>query len=165
MNKERKPLEEYASESLPGARYFDIDAVSDTSSPLPHMLPSVEKFVEACNHLNISNDDHVLVYVHKGCFSAARVWWTFKVFNHDKVSIINGGLEAWKRQGGEVGPSVDISYPADSGAYVNKGMNANMVLSSKQVLDVVNTGSAQILDARSAARFKGEAPGINLCHL
>lgn len=161
LNKERRPLEEWSECRIPGAQFFDIDAVSDKSSSLPHMLPSPETFAQSCTELGIGNDDHVVVYVQNACFSAARVWWTFKVFNHAKVSIIDGGIEAWKNAGGEVTSSSSDANTKRSVAYENRGMNNNMVYTSEQVLDVVNTGSAQILDARSAARFKAEAPGMN----
>ena len=116
-------------------------------------------FAQACTKLGISDDDHVVIYVHKACFSAARVWWTFKVFNHDKVSIIDGGIEAWKNAGGEVTSSSHHDIQHSKKIYENRGMNKNMVYTSNQVLDIVNTGSAQIVDARSSARFKAEAPG------
>ena len=159
LNKDREPSEEYETSRLPDASFFDIDAVSDRSTLLPHMLPSPEVFARECTKLGIKNDDHVVIYVQNACFSAARVWWTFKVFNHEKVSIIDGGIEAWKKVGGEIeaGPSPEAS--SSENIYENRGMNEKMVYTCEQVLDVVNTGSAQILDARAAARFKAEAPG------
>lgn len=158
LNKERKPLEEYQNSRLPGACFFDIDAVSDASSPLPHMLPSPEVFAQACTELGISNNDHVLIYVHNACFSAARVWWTFKVFNHHKVSIIDGGIEAWKKAGGDIESGPVASIDTGQGGYENRGMDKDLVFTSKQVLDVVSSGSAQIIDARSPARFRAEVP-------
>lgn len=157
MNKERRPKEEFAASRLPKAQYFDIDAVSDTTNVLPHMLPSTEAFATAVSSLGISNDDHVFVYVTKGCFSAPRVWWTFKAFNHEKVSVIDGGLEEWKRQGG---PIEDEHTPASTPktATFVASLNKELVVDWRQVKEIVETGAAQVVDARSAARFKAEAP-------
>ena len=95
MNKARNAIDEYEQGRIPGSVFFDIDKVSDTSSPLPHMLPSEEVFAESVSSKGISSNDHVFVYVTKECFSAPRVWWMFRVFGHKKVSVIDGGLEAW----------------------------------------------------------------------
>jgi thiosulfate/3-mercaptopyruvate sulfurtransferase len=110
LNKERNPKEEFMSSRIRSAQQFDIDSISDAASGLPHMLPSAEAFAAAVSSLGISNDDHVLVYVKKGSFSAPRVWWTFQVFNHSKVSVIDGGYEEWVRDDGpiEEGP---VSMP------------------------------------------------------
>jgi thiosulfate/3-mercaptopyruvate sulfurtransferase len=157
MDKERRPREEFAVSRLPKAQYFDIDAVSDSTSGLPHMLPSAEAFATAVSSLGISNDDHIFVYVTKGCFSAPRVWWTFKAFNHEKVSVIDGGLEEWKRQGG---PVEDEHTPVGTHntTIFAASLNKELVVDWRQVKEIVETGSAQIIDARSAARFKAEAP-------
>jgi len=157
MNKSaRNVLAEFESERIPGARFFDIDAVSDTTSALPHMMPTAEVFANAMTAAGISNEDHVVVYTTANCFSACRVWWTLRAFGHEKVSILDGGLEGWRRQGGalERGPPP----PAPSSTpYVAK-LDKRFVVDWKEVLSIVETGSAQICDARSRARFLAEAP-------
>ena len=155
MDKERKPVTEFMNERIPGSQYFDIDAISDKSSSLPHMIPSAEQFSEHMQNFGISNDDHVVVYTNQGAFSAARVWWMFRLFGHDKVSILNGGLAAWKSAGGATENGA-VSPPSKS-TFTAK-INPNYVLKADDVLTIVNSGAAQIVDARSMARFMGEAP-------
>ena len=123
---------------MPNAHHFDIDSVSDKSTQLPHMLPSAQEFAHAMSAMGICNNDHVCVYVQKGCFSAARVWWTFKVFNHENVSILDGGLEAWKEAGGELctGSVPDVT----ASAYAASGMNKKLVVDWTEVMQVVDTG-------------------------
>eukprot|EP01039_Chlorochromonas_danica_P009491 gene9491-10482_t len=146
----------FSKERIPGAQFFNIDQVSDTTSPLPHMLPKPEVFEEAIASLGISSDDHVVVYTQADTFSAARVWWTFKVFGHDKVSILNGGLPAWKNEQGPVdqGPITTTTPRGNFSVHYRPEMVADW----RRVLEVVENGSAQILDARSKARFLGQAP-------
>ena len=93
---------EHAASRLPGARYFDVDRVSDPSSPLPHMLPSEAQFAAACDALGIHNDDQVVVYDASGLFSAARGWWMFRVFGHRAVALLDGGAPAWLAAGGDI---------------------------------------------------------------
>ena len=93
---------EHAASRLPGARYFDVDRVSDPSSPLPHMLPSEAQFAAACDALEIHNDDQVVVYGASGLFSAARGWWMFRVFGHRAVALLDGGAPAWLAAGGDI---------------------------------------------------------------
>ena len=83
----------------PGARFFDIDAVADTASALPHMLPSPQAFAEAVGAMGIGNDDLVVVYDQAGVRSSPRVWWTFRVFGHDRVRVLDGGLPKWRAEG------------------------------------------------------------------
>lgn len=160
MNKARNGRSEFDCERLPGAQFFDIDRISDTSSGLPHMLPTESQFGDAMTELGISNEDHIVVYTTAQCFSASRTWWTLRAFGHQKVSILNGGLEAWKRAGGKTdtdtttGPTHSIRA---SPPYVAK-LDARMVVDWREVLSIVESGSAQIADARSLARFLAEAP-------
>lgn len=155
LNKSRVAYQEYLDERIAGSQYFDIDAISDKSVDLPHMLPSEDVFQSACSELGISNKDHVIIFTKPGCFSASRVWWTFKVFSHENVSIIDGGIGAWKDEGGPT--ETGLSNPPPPGNYCAK-FNKNLVCSADEVLEVIKTGSAQILDARSRARFVGEVP-------
>lgn len=158
MNKSaRNVLAEFESERLPGARFFDIDAVSDTESALPHMIPTAEVFADAMTASGINNDDHVVVYTTANCFSACRVWWTLRAFGHEKVSILDGGLEGWRRQGGKLECGPPPPSTPSSTPYVAK-LDKRFVVDWKEVLSIVETGSAQICDARSRARYLAEAP-------
>ena len=157
MDKARSGRSEFSADRISGAQFFDIDDVSDKSSPLPHMLPSEAHFGAAMTSLGISNDDHVVVYTAPQCFSACRVWWTLRAFGHKKVSILNGGLASWKKAGGAVEKSAPSAPTLASAPYVAK-LDPRMVVDWREVLRVVETGSAQIADARSRARFLAEAP-------
>jgi thiosulfate/3-mercaptopyruvate sulfurtransferase len=149
----RKPYEEFVSERVKGAQYFDIEEIKDKSNSLPHMVPSESQFSEYISNLGISNSDHVIVYSVNDALSFARVWWMFHLFGHSKVSLMKGGLNAWKAANGPVenGPPMKPS----KGNFVAK-LNRKLVVTADEVLEVVNNGSAQILDARSSQRFNGE---------
>eukprot|EP01032_Pedospumella_encystans_P014649 gene14649-16806_t len=155
MNKERNPYKEFADRRIVGAQYFNIDDVSDKKSSLPHMIPSPEQFEQTVSSFGVSENDHVVVYVTEGCPSAARVWWMFRLFGHDRVSILNGGLPAWVAAGGAT-ESGDVVAPTPSN--FKSKLNPDYVASWQNVLAVVNDGSAQIVDARSMPRFLAEAP-------
>ena len=94
-NVDRDASDEFNNGHIKGAKYFDIDKVCDPDSDLPHMLPSPNQFAEAAGSLGISNEKHVIVYDVYGMQSAARTWWMFRVFGHDNVSVLNGGLPKW----------------------------------------------------------------------
>ena len=149
MAKDRDAAAEFSAERLPGARRFDIDAIKDTASDLPHMLPPVAEFEAAMGRLGISNDDHVVVYARPGSFAAPRVWHVLKTFGHHKVSVLNGGFAAWQAAGGEVETGAAVGPVA---AAFRAQYTAKAVADAADVLNVVNTGSAQILDARSKVR-------------
>lgn len=102
LNKTRNAKEEFLVGRIPGASFFDIDDISDKHSNLPHMLPSEKVFEEKISSMGISSKNHIIVYASAGSFSAPRVWWTFKAFGHDRVSVINGGLPAWVAADGPV---------------------------------------------------------------
>lgn len=156
MGTARNPVDEFLIESIPGAQYFSIDTVADKSNDLPHMLPNLRDFEDAVSAMGISNDDHVIVYVHPNCFSAARVWWMFKSFGHDKVSVLDGGINAWKKAGGTIVSGESIPLPAVS--MFKAEFKATCSLNAEEVLRIVTNGSAQIVDARSKGRFEGTAP-------
>lgn len=138
---------------IPRAVFFDIDAVSDTTSPLPHMLPSPEAFARAVSDLGISETDHVVVYDQQGLFSAARAWWTFRVMGALKVQVLDGGLPKWSAE----------RRPLESGssavgpALFQARYRPALVRDFEQVGRELSVGD-QVLDARPAARFRGEAP-------
>lgn len=139
---------------IPGARFFDIDAIADTTSPLPHMLPSPQAFAEAVGVMGIGNDDLVVVYDQAGVRSSPRAWWTFRVFGHDRVRVLDGGLPKWRAEGRPVesGP-VEVREPRRFVA----GFRPELLRDFETVRAELDARS-QVLDARSAARFRGEAP-------
>ena len=115
---------EFAAARIPGAQYFDIDEIADTASPLPHMLPSPEKFASRVKKLGIGDGKTVIAYDGGGLFSAARVWWMFRVFGHDDVAVLDGGFRKWQAEGRPVedGPPRDAAGAAFHGAFsVNDG--------------------------------------------
>jgi thiosulfate/3-mercaptopyruvate sulfurtransferase len=159
MTKARSAQAEYLEEHIPGARYFDIDDVSDKSSSLPHMMPSAELFASTMDSMGISNTDHIVVYTKPNCFSGARLWWMCRAFGHRNVSILNGGLAAWKEAGGAVQSLPEMSAAlTTSGAPYKATLNKKLIASLSDIQRVVDTGIAQICDARSAGRFVGTAP-------
>jgi thiosulfate/3-mercaptopyruvate sulfurtransferase len=142
---------EFNTKHISSAQFFDIDQTSDRASPLPHMLPSAEQFQHQMRGLGVNTNSHVIAYDAAGLFSAARCWWMFKVFGHDKVSVLDGGLPKWLAENRRVesGPAIDV--PAgDFIARFTPGMVAN--------IDNVAKGDTQIADARSPSRFRGEEP-------
>ncbi|RVW24022.1 Thiosulfate/3-mercaptopyruvate sulfurtransferase 1, mitochondrial [Vitis vinifera] len=101
-DEQRNPLQEYQVAHIPGALFFDVDGISDQTTNLPHMLPSEEAFAAAVSALGIENKDGVVVYDGKGIFSAARVWWMFRVFGHERIWVLDGGLPTWRASGFDV---------------------------------------------------------------
>jgi thiosulfate/3-mercaptopyruvate sulfurtransferase len=150
----RDALAEYKSDHIAGAVFFDIEAVSDHSTDLPHMLPGPKQFGEAVGALGIGDGDTVVVYDSTGLFSAARVWWTFRLFGAKSVYILDGGLPKWKAEG----------RPMESGETKRAAkkftaeMNVGAVATLDDVRMALTDSSAQIVDARSAERFAGKAP-------
>jgi thiosulfate/3-mercaptopyruvate sulfurtransferase len=156
---------EYLAEHIPGAVFFDIDAIADHSTDLPHMLPGAEQFAEDVGRLGIGDEDIIVVYDGVGLGGAPRVWWTFRVFGASKVYVLDGGLPKWKAEG----------RPLESGMTRRAARRFNAVLDTSKVAilsDVqlaLANGSAQVVDARPAERFRGEAPeprpGIKSGHM
>jgi thiosulfate/3-mercaptopyruvate sulfurtransferase len=147
-------LAEYRSGHIPGAVFFDIDAISDHSTDLPHMLPGPTQFGEAAGALGIGDGDTVVVYDSLGLFSAARVWWTFRLFGAKSVYILDGGLPKWKAEDRPI-ESGDVKRTARK---FNAEMNVGAVAMLDDVRIALNDDNSQVVDARSAARFAGKAP-------
>lgn len=152
---DRNAHEEYLGQHIPGAVFFDIDAISDTDSDLPHMLPSPEKFSSIMRKTGIGDGMRIVIYDSYGMFSAARVWWTFRVMGVEDVTVLNGGLPKWIAEGFslEDGPAA-LRGPR----HFTTRRNAGLVRDSDDVNRASNSGSEQIVDARSAERFAGNAP-------
>ena len=152
----RDPAAEFLEAHVPGAAFFDIDGICDPDSSLPHMLPAPELFGRSLSALGVGNDSHVVVYDTVGLYSAARVWWMFRVFGHERVSILAGGLPCWRAEG----RPVESGEPSIAQAsFTARARDDALVRSFEQVRAILGTGSAQIVDARAAARFTGEDPG------
>jgi thiosulfate/3-mercaptopyruvate sulfurtransferase len=148
----RNALEEYQQHHLPGALFFDIDEVADLSSPLSHMLPKAEDFADAIGKMGITNDTLVLIYDNNNFFAAARVWWMFRVFGHDQVRVVDGGLTRWKQLNFPVNPkqSSPIRKPFKS------QYRPELVFNLMEMKLVLRNNSRQIIDARSADSFLGQ---------
>ena len=167
---------EYAAARLPGAFFFDVDGVKDVVSPLPHMLPPAAAFGAACDALGLSREDAVVLYDGAGLFSAARGWWMFRAMGHvGPVSVLDGGLPAWRAEGRptEQGPpavAAEVAAAACAAAQSGGASSAvppryvpapvpALLLSREDVLrDVVTARVLPLLDARPAARFTGAVP-------
>ena len=145
---------EYRAAHVPGAVFFDIEEIADHSSDLPHMLPSAEAFAAAAGALGIGNRTTIVVYDSIGLFSAARVWWTFRMFGAEHVFILDGGLPKWLAEGRPVESGDVVREPARFSARKNE----QAVKALEDVRQALRSHSAQIVDARSAERFRGEAP-------
>jgi thiosulfate/3-mercaptopyruvate sulfurtransferase len=151
----RDARREFMAERIPGARFFDIDALSDTETSLPHMLPSAEKFASSVGKLGIGDATQVICYDTAGLFSAARVWWMFRVFGHDDVAILDGGLVKWKAEGRPIERGPPPDEPEEQ--RFTARFRADMVRGKSEVRRETGRG-ALVVDARSPGRFRGEEP-------
>jgi thiosulfate/3-mercaptopyruvate sulfurtransferase len=145
---------EYELRHIPGALRFDIDAIADTSSPLPHMLPSRKAFAAMVGAMGISERDTIVCYDGFGMFASPRVWWTFRLFGAEKAFVLDGGLPAWTAAGLPVEQAVATRTPTGFSARPP----ANVVHDVARLQRVLADNSAQVVDARPAERFRGEAP-------
>lgn len=156
---------EYAAGHIPGARFFDIDEIADTDSALPHMLPPVEKFVARMRKMGVGDGHRVVIYDQTGLFSAPRAWWMFRVFGHDDVAVLDGGLPKWRAEG----RAIETDTPEPRDRHFTARRNAALVRDVTQVAAAAKLGTEQILDARSAPRFRGEEaeprPGLRAGHI
>ena len=142
---------EFAEAHIPGARFFDIDAVSDRTSGLPHMLPDAAEFGAAVGAMGIGNGHRVVVYDGIGLQSAARVWWMFRAFGHERVSVLNGGLPKWRAEGRAVTGDNDGPAPARFEAT----LRGDLVRGLDDMTANLDSAREQVLDARSRGRFDG----------
>lgn len=151
--KQRDAKAEYAAEHIPGALYFDIDQIADSSNPLPHMLPSTVVFASKMKKMGIGDGMRVVAYDSEGLYSAARVWWMFRAMGHEDVAVLNGGLPKWKADGYQVS---EEAPRARSERHFTPRFNAALVRDIDDIKGLVRTGGEQIIDARSAGRFTGQ---------
>jgi thiosulfate/3-mercaptopyruvate sulfurtransferase len=156
---------EYAAAHIPGARFFDIDEISDQRSSLPHMAPPPEKFVSRMRAMGVGDGHQVVIYDGAGLFSAARVWWTFRLMGKTDVAVLDGGFPKWTAEGREI----EDMPPVIRDRHMTVSRQNHLVKDVTQVAHAAKLGEAEIIDARSAARFRGEAaeprPGLRSGHI
>ncbi len=150
----RDAAAEYRAGHIPGAVRFDIDAISDRSNSLPHMLPSAEQFAEAVGTLGIGHEDTIVIYDGAGLSSSPRVWWTFRLFGARNVFVLDGGLPKWKAENrpleqGEAKRAPRLFKARQPPAWVASLADVQAALANK---------TAQVIDSRPADRFRGAAP-------
>ena len=146
---------EYLAGHIPGAVFFDLDANSDPSTDLPHMLPEADAFAERMGGLGIGDEDDIVVYDGSGSnLSAARVWWMFHAFGHDRVGLLDGGMGRWRREGRplETGPVMPRA------ARYHARLRPGRVRTLAEVLELTRNAAEQIVDARPSGRFTGRDP-------
>ena len=147
----RSAKAEFDFKHIQGAQFFDLDSISDTTSKLPHMLPSNEKFGLEVGKLGAGNDKKIICYDSLGIFSSARVWWMFKAFGHNNVAVLDGGLKKWLAEEREIQTDSKVLKPF---GIFRARLDSSVVCT---IEDVANS-KAQIIDARSPTRFRGEEP-------
>ena len=156
---------EYAAGHIPGARFFDIDEISDQRSALPHMAPPTEKFISRMRAMGVGDGHQVVIYDGSGLFSAARVWWTFRLMGKVDVAVLDGGFPKWQAEG----RSVEDMPPVMRDRHMTVQRQAALVKDVTQVAHASKLGEAEIIDARSNPRFKGEVaeprPGLRAGHI
>jgi thiosulfate/3-mercaptopyruvate sulfurtransferase len=152
----RSARAEYDKQHIPGAVFFDVDEIADTESPLPHMLPSPEKFTSRVRKLGLGDGNRIVVYDSQGLFSAARVWWSFRVFGHKDVAVLDGGLPKWLAEG----RPVDDIPPQPRERHFTARFDHSQLRSKAQMLANIENKRGQVLDARSAGRFHAREPEV-----
>ncbi len=150
----RNPKAEYRASHILGALFFDIDALSDQATPLPHMLASAENFAVLVSALGVGSGDRIVVYDGMGLFSAARVWWIFRAMGHDAVSVLDGGLHKWQAEGHPVEAGVATRAPQKFHARFRPAL----VRALPQISENLPGKRETIVDARPAGRFAGTEP-------
>lgn len=145
---------DFAAGHIPGAVFFDIDAIADPATDLPHMLPSAEQFARQAGELGLRRDACVVVYDGRGIFSAPRVWWTLRTMGFPHVVVLDGGSKRWRAEG----RPLDASAARPSPTTLEPALAPALVCDLATVRRRLEDRGAQLVDARPAARFRGEAP-------
>ena len=146
--------EEYKKKHIPGAVFFDINKVADPNNSLPHMIPQKDLFSKMMQNLGLNNEDEIVIYDNSSFLSSARAWFLFRYFGHNKVSIMQGGLENWKNSGGNISQE---NVVIKKGNYTAKDEKKDLVVNLDQMIIATQNKEKIILDARSKQRFLGEA--------
>lgn len=156
---------EYDEAHIPGARFFDIDAISDKRSELPHMAPPVEMFISRMRAMGIGDGHQIVIYDNSDLHSAARVWWTFRLMGKTDVAVLDGGFAKWQAEG----RPVEDMAPIMRDRHITVQRQAGLVRDVTQVAAASKLGDHAIIDARAAERFRGEAteprPGLRSGHI
>lgn len=150
----RDAMAEYEQAHIPGARFFDLDDVSDSRSNLPHMAPPPEKFISRMRAMGVGDGHQVVVYDSVGLFSAARIWWLFRLMGKSDIAVLDGGLPKWLAEG----RATEDLPPITRDRHITVSRLNHMVKDVTQVAAASKLGDYEILDARSPARFSGEEP-------
>ncbi|WP_340645269.1 3-mercaptopyruvate sulfurtransferase [Phenylobacterium sp.] len=145
---------DYLTAHIPGAVFFDIDAIADRTVDLPHMLPTAEAFADAAGELGLSRDATVVAYDSFGIRSSARVWWTLRVMGFAKVFVLDGGFKKWLAEG----RATESGHGALPQTTLSPSLDARLVRDVEAVKNLLQSKAAQLVDARGAARFRGEVP-------
>ncbi|MCX8952935.1 3-mercaptopyruvate sulfurtransferase [Ruegeria sp. NA] len=145
---------EYDAGHIPGARFFDIDEISDHRSDLPHMAPPVEKFMSRLRAMGVGDGHQVVVYDGAGLMSAARVWWLFRLMGQENIAVLDGGLPKWQAEGREI----EDLPPVIRDRHMTVRVQNQLVRDVTQVSAAAKLADHEIIDARSADRFAGTAP-------
>jgi thiosulfate/3-mercaptopyruvate sulfurtransferase len=154
-NQGRDAHREYLDAHIPGARFFDIDAIADHSTHLPHMLPSAQDFAAAVGKLGIGTRSAVVVYDNNSFMASARAWWMFRTFGHSRVVVLDGGLARWR----DLGLPLESGLPAEPAAQeFTAAFHPGLVRDLDEVRALAGDSAAQILDARSPGRYAGTEP-------
>ncbi|HVH86276.1 MAG TPA: 3-mercaptopyruvate sulfurtransferase [Terriglobales bacterium] len=148
--------EKFFQEHIPGAVFFDIDEIADKGTSLPHMLPSAEGFSRAVGQLGIGSSDRIILYDRESLRSAPRAWWMFRIFGHENVAILDGGLAKWRAEG----RTLESGEPNIAPRSFTAKFNPKMVRSKNDVLRIIRDHREQLIDARSKERFDGTAPEV-----
>lgn len=148
----RNGAAEYAAGHIPGAIFYDQDAIADHSTGLPHSIPSPEDFAAGVEKLGISDTDTIVVYDGPGIFTAPRVWWLLRTMGAKNVFVMDGGLDGWKKEGRPL--ETDLPEPAPG--HFRTHFNPRAVTTYDEMHGIVSSGARQIADARGAGRFTGE---------
>jgi thiosulfate/3-mercaptopyruvate sulfurtransferase len=162
----RSGAREYAEGHIPGAVFLDLDEVSDKRSSLPHMLPSADEFAHRMSALGLNDRDDLVVYDGSGTnLSAARVWWMFRVFGHDRVAVLDGGMGKWRSEGRPVEQGI-VQVPR---SHFSAGLNQRAVRDLAAMRANLEHPAEQVVDLRPVGRFRGEEPeprpGVRSGHL
>ena len=164
-NIKRDAYQEYINSHIPGALYFDIDKVCDPNSDLPHTIPTKKQFDSNMKELGVKNNNDIIIYSMDGIGTSPRAWWLFKLYNHNNIYILNGGMNAWKAI---KGPLTNEASEITKSNYEGK-INKNIITYYENIKKLYNTNNHQIVDARSNGRFLGienePRPGLQKGHI
>jgi thiosulfate/3-mercaptopyruvate sulfurtransferase len=159
------PVDDYLAAHIPGAVFFDVDAVADHSSPLPHMYPDAAQFSRDIGALGISSGDTVLVYDSGGWVAAPRAWWMFLSFGHRNVKVLDGGLKKWRAEG----RPVESGKVLPTAGTFTAALDPTFVRSKDQLVANLSAKAEQVIDARAPPRFEGRVaeprPGLRAGHI